>query len=182
MAQPTTANTPVDQSAIQERMQKFQKQITNKLLFKFYLLGKLPLGLLAGLKIRELDQAHCAVSVPYKWLTTNPFRSTYFAAQSMAAEMSTGVLAMMAVDAYPHPISMLITGMEADFTKKATKRATFTCKQGSEIFEAIDKAYETGEDQTVVAETVGIQTDGEEVARFRFTWSFKRKEGKNKSG
>lgn len=181
MADTTTAKTTLDQSAIQKRMQNFKKKITNKLLFKLYLLPKLPLGLIAGLKIRELNQERCSVSVPYKWLTTNPFSSTYFAAQSMAAEMSTGVLAMMAVDAYPHPISMLITGMEADFTKKVTKRATFTCQQGSEIFEAIDKAYETGEDQTVIAETVGFTTDGEEVARFRFTWSFKRKDGKNKT-
>lgn len=174
---PTTSRKP----DIEKAVQRFRKQITNKLFFRLFLVKNLPLALIAGLRIQELNVNQCSVSVPYKWLTTNPFRSTYFAAQSMAAEMSTGVLAMMAVNAYPHPISMLITGMEADFTKKATQRVTFTCKQGNEIFEALQQTYETGEGADVTAETIGLTKDGEEVARFRFKWSFKRKDAKNKA-
>ncbi len=181
MAQSTTTQPTSDKPEIQPAVERFRKRITNKFLFKSYLLAKLPLGLIAGLSIRSIDETHCSISVPYKWLTTNPFRSTYFAAQSMAAEMSTGLIAMLAVNAYPQPISMLITGMEADFTKKATKRATFTCQQGEEIFEAVQKTYETGEEQTVTAETEGVVPDGEEVARFRFKWSFKLKDNKNKA-
>ena len=39
------------------------------------------------------------------------------------------------------------------------------------------ETVETGEPATVQVETVGRMDDGTEVARFRFTWSFKRRGG-----
>ncbi|MCZ6693800.1 MAG: hypothetical protein O6939_07840, partial [Bacteroidetes bacterium] len=36
----------------------------------------------------------CQTTIPYKFLNKNPFQSTYFAVQSMAAEASTAALAM----------------------------------------------------------------------------------------
>ncbi len=115
------------------------------------------------------------VSVPYRWLTQNPFRSTYFAAQSMAAEMSTGAFGMLAVKLAPVPVSMLIVGLDASFGKKATGRAYFTCEGGDEIFAAVRRTCESGEAETVKLETVGRLGDGTEVSRFTFTWSFKRR-------
>ncbi|MEJ7672361.1 MAG: hypothetical protein WKF59_06555 [Chitinophagaceae bacterium] len=41
-------------------------------------------------------------------------------ALAMAAEMSTGILAMMHIYKRSHSISMLITNMEASYIKKAT--------------------------------------------------------------
>ena len=55
----------------------------------------------------------CITSVPYKWLTQNPFRSTYFASLAMAAEMSTGILALSNVYKRNPPFSMLVIKMEA---------------------------------------------------------------------
>ena len=53
--------------------------------FKAYLWGKLPLAACAGLSLRQLDESGCTVGLPGGWRTQNPFRSTYFAAQAMAA-------------------------------------------------------------------------------------------------
>ncbi|MES1241883.1 MAG: DUF4442 domain-containing protein [Acidobacteriota bacterium] len=140
-----------------------------------FMLAKLPLALVAGLKVRELDAEHCTVTVPYGWRSTNPFRSTYFAALSMAAEMSTGALALLEVELAPKPVSMLITGMIAEFGKKATGLTSFTCADGRALAAAVAKAL-AGEPNTFEAVSTGTAPDGAVVARFTFTWSFKAKE------
>ncbi|MEM8961899.1 MAG: DUF4442 domain-containing protein [Acidobacteriota bacterium] len=158
-----------------DQANKLTRQMTNRWLMRSYMLSKLPLGFFAGLRVDELDAARCTASVPYGWMTTNPFRSTYFAAQAMAAEMSTGALAMLAVRSAPASVAMLITGLEAEFGKKATDRAFFTCTGGDELFAAVARTVETGEAATATVTTIGKMADGTEVARFSFTWSFKRR-------
>ncbi|MCP4807868.1 MAG: DUF4442 domain-containing protein [Proteobacteria bacterium] len=147
----------------------------NPVMLSGYMLAKLPLALMAGLRITSFDADHSSVSVPYGWRSQNPFRSTYFAALSMAAEMSTGALGLAVVEAAPDPVSMLITGMTGEFTKKATDVTTFTCRDGRAMAEAVARTLSDGKSVQVVAETIGTNQAGVEVARFTFTWSFKKK-------
>jgi hypothetical protein len=72
----------------------FIKLMKHPVKFRMFLFSRLPSAYFAGVRIREVDEKHCVVTVPYKWFTQNPFRSTYFACLSMAAELSTGSLAM----------------------------------------------------------------------------------------
>ncbi|HVG41559.1 MAG TPA: hypothetical protein VM888_08095, partial [Chitinophagaceae bacterium] len=69
---------------------QFFELIKSPLKFKLFMLQKLPAALFSGLAVKSITEEECTVSVPYKWFTQNPFRSTYFACLSMAAEMSTG--------------------------------------------------------------------------------------------
>ena len=157
---------------------KFLRQARSRFLMRLFFLGKLPLALFAGLRIDEITAERCVVSLPYGWRSTNPFRSIYFAAQAMAAELSTGALAMAAIEASKAPVALLIVGLEAAFEKKASARLTFACEAGPAIHAAVARAIETGEPQTVRAETVGHLPDGTVAARFAFTWSFKKRSGK----
>ncbi|HQR92027.1 MAG: thioesterase, partial [Sphingobacteriia bacterium 39-39-8] len=75
------------------KFESFQKIIQNPIKFRFFLLQKLPSALIAGLKVQEISTLEAVITVKHKWLNQNPFRSMYFAVQSMAAEMSTGLLA-----------------------------------------------------------------------------------------
>jgi len=154
-------------------MTERSRKMLNPLLLRFYFLAKLPLALMAGVKLRELDAEHAVAAVPYGWRSTNPFRSTYFAALAMAAELSTGAIALLAVEAAPKPVAMLIVNMTAGFEKKATSLAEFTCLDGAKLAAAVARAVATGEPATAEAETVGRMADGTVVARFTFTWSFK---------
>ncbi len=144
-------------------------------LMKLFLLKKLPLAFIAGLKVEEMDGNKARVSLPFNYLTKNPFRSIYFAALSMAAELSTGILAMAVVNDATVPISMLVLGMEADFVKKASTRIYFVCEAGQSIHETIQKSIDTGEGQTLQMSSNGYDADGELVASFRFVWTFKPK-------
>jgi len=169
MAEPVALSAPVPKVA------KLAGRLKNPFLFRGFLLAKLPLALVAGLRVRELDAERCAVTVPYGWRTTNPFRSTYFAALGMAAEMSTGALAMMAAELAPRPVALIIVGLEAGFEKKAQALTTFTCEDGAKAFAAVAETVRTGEPATARMETAGRAPDGVVVARFAFTWSFKRR-------
>lgn len=157
-------------------IERIRQRMLSPLRMRAFMFAKLPLALVAGLRVRSLTPQRCEVSVPYRWLTTNPFRSTYFAAQAMAAEMSTGAIGLMAAEAAPAPVSTLIVGMTASFEKKATATATFSCVEGEKLFAAVRRTLETGEPATAEVETVGRTPDGAVVARFTFTWSFKKRQ------
>ena len=164
-AAPTASSTPA--------FEKRRRQMLNPFLMRLYYLSKLPLAFVAGLGLRDLDERRAVVTVPCGWRTTNPFRSTYFAALSMAAELSTGALAMVNTDLAPRPVALLIVGLTASFEKKATATTTFTCEQGDKLAAAVARTLETGEPATAEVETIGRSPDGTVVARFTFTWSFK---------
>ena len=161
--------------------QSFFKLVNHPFKFNLFLFYKLPAAFFSGVRVRDLAEEKCVTSVPFKWLTQNPFRSTYFASLAMAAEMSTGVIALSNVHKRKPSISMLVTKMEATYFKKTTGTVFFTCEQGKEITSIIDEAVATGEGKTIIAKSTGKNKSGEIVAEFLFTWSFKSKSIKIKA-
>ncbi|PSL19542.1 DUF4442 domain-containing protein [Chitinophaga ginsengisoli] len=144
--------------------------------FSLYLLWKLPSAWLAGVRLKQLNEQQCTTVVPFKWLSQNPFHSTYFACLAMAAEMSTGLMAIMYIrTATPKRVSMLVTGMEASFVKKATGKTWFTCNDGGAIQAAIARTAATGEPEVLTVNSIGRSHDGTVIASFAITWSFKGK-------
>ena len=157
-------------------MEAFFKLIRNPFLFRFFLLTRLPAAFLAGIRLELITPERTVVKLRYQFLTKNPFRSTYFACLGMAAEMSTGLLAMAYLYKRKPPISMLVVRIESQFFKKATGITRFTCEQGQALAAAIQKAVETGQSVELLVTSSGFNEQGIEVARFLITWSFKRKE------
>ncbi len=93
----------------------------------------------------------------------------------MAAEMSTGTLALSNVYKRTPAVSMLLVNMQANYFKKATGTIFFTCKEGKEITSLVEDAIQTGEGKSIVVKSAGRNKDGDIVAEFLFTWSFKAK-------
>src|SRR5215510_5434569 len=147
----------------------FIRSLKHPLKFRMFLLSRLPNAFFAGLRIRDLDETVCRVSVPYKWFTKNPFRSTYFACLSMAAEMSTGALCLVHLHNRNPPVSMLVVRTEAEYFKKATGKTVFTCEEGMIIKETIEHAIERGEAKTFRARSIGKNEEGLIVADFFIT-------------
>lgn len=156
------------------QMVAFRRDIQNPLKLRLFMLRSLPMAYLAGLRVRELTLEQATVTVPFKYLTKNPFRSIYFACLSMAAEMASGILALMYSRSGP-PVSMLVTGLEAGFTKKAVGLIRFTSAAGGQIGQAIAESRATGEGRTVRCTSIGTDAAGDVVATFHITWSFRAK-------
>ena len=153
----------------------FLELIQNPIKFRFYLLSKLPAAFFSGIRIEYADENKSVVTVPYKWFTKNPFGSTYFACLSMAAEMSSGVLAMAHAYKRKPGMSMLVIKTEANFLKKAKGLTTFTCEDGLMIEQTINEAAASGKSLTIMARSVGTDSEAAIVAEFAITWSFKSK-------
>lgn len=159
---------------LSSKQKKLVKQVTG-FKFKLYVLMKLPMGLLANLKVEKLTADECITSVPFNWLTKNPFKSMYFAVQSMAAELSTASTCLLAVRGKKPSVAFIIVNCKANFFKKATSRVYFTCSDAGKAFEAVEKCIENKAAETVTFKTVGKMIDGTVVSEFEFTWSFRQR-------
>jgi hypothetical protein len=151
----------------------FIRLMKHPLKFRLFLLSKLPSAYFTGVRIKEANEDKCITTVPYKWFSKNPFRSTYFASLAMAAEMSTGTLALIHLYERKPSVSMLLTKLEAGYFKKATSKTSFVCNDGQLIRQAIEESVATGEPRTVRAKSTGMNDSGEMIAEFFITWSFK---------
>lgn len=153
----------------------FLNLINNRFKLKLFLISKLPLAYFAGVNLESANPLEAVATIRFKWINQNPFRSIYFAALSMAAELSTGVLAMMHLYGRKPAVSMLVVANTAEFYKKATGKIIFTCKEGMELKKAIENSMHSLEPQSITVSTIGIDEKGDAVAKFSFTWSFKAK-------
>jgi hypothetical protein len=160
-----------------EKKLKFvQRVLNNRVLFKVALLFQVPLDFIAGIRLRELNDESCKVSVPYRWLNKNPFKSTFWAVLGMAAELSTGALVKMYTYKLNPSVAIIVSDCSGEFVTKARDLTTFVCNDGKCIAKTVERAIRTGEPQEVLCKTVGYSKAGEEVARFTFTWKMKKRE------
>ena len=99
----------------------------------------------------------------------------FWAVQGMAAELSTGAMVINQIRESGKKISMLVANNNANFSKKATGRITFTCEEGHLIGQAIERTIATGEGQTFWMRSLGVNEDGVTVSTFNFEWTVKVK-------
>jgi hypothetical protein len=141
-----------------------------------FMFFKLPLGWWSGMRVKSLTDTTAIVKITHKWINQNPFKSMFWAAQGMAAEMSTGVLVMQEIEHSKRKVSMLVTHQESDFFKKATGTVLFKCQGGIQIRKAIEESVKTGEGQVIRLTSEGVNEDGVVVSNFKFQWSLKVKQ------
>lgn len=151
-------------------MAKITKSNLNK-----FLLFKLPSAYISGVRVKSLTENEAVATVKHRWINQNPFKSMYWATQGMASELATGILVMQAIQKSGKRISMLVRSQKGEFTKKATGRIDFSCKDVALINDAIEKTIATGEGQTIVMTAEGINEKGESVSKFEYTWGIKAK-------
>lgn len=140
-----------------------------------FLFFKLPSAFWSGVRVQGIDTNKCSATVTHRWINQNPFNSMYFAVQAMAAELTTGALVMMHIKLSKRNVSMLVTENKSFFSKKARGKITFSCAEGILIEDAIQKAIQTGEGQTLWLKSKGVDAQGDLVSEMEFQWSLKVK-------
>ena len=105
----------------------------------------LPLAAFAGLRVVRLDEQACTRPPPRRLAHENPFASTYFAAQAMAAEMSTGAPGLVLREDAPRSVSMLVSACTRTTCKRLTGPGSFTCEDVPAIRAAIERAAASDE-------------------------------------
>jgi len=140
-----------------------------------FLFMKLPSAYISGVRVKSLSQTEAVATVKHRWMNQNPFNSLYWAVQGMTSELATGILVMKAIEASGQKISMLVRHQQGSFTKKATGRINFICKEGLLVEEAIQKTVASGESETITMTAEGFDAQGESVSKFEYTWWLKLK-------
>ena len=136
-----------------------------------FLFFKLPSVWWCGIRVREISKLSCSANVRLGWFNKNPFKSLFWAVQGMAAELTTGILIMQAINESKKNISMLVLNNKANFSKKAKGLIRFNCNQGKKITETINRALETKKSQTVWVKSHGKDESGDVVSSFEFEWT-----------
>lgn len=162
--------------ARQKSMEKVELWALTPWRQRLAMFAKLPMAFIAGMRIVELTPKSSKVSVPYRWMNSNPFRSTFWAVLGMAAEGASGILAVLHTVGRNPSVAMLVAGCTARFRKKAVGLTTFHCEDGDKIREGIEKAIATGEGVEVDCVSRGYDSEGQLIAEFTFTWSFKQRQ------
>jgi Domain of unknown function (DUF4442) len=162
--------------ALNAEAERLRRRVLDPWGFRAYLLGKLPLAAFAGLRLRRLDDQVCTVLLPGGWRTRNPFGSTYFAAQVMAAEMSTGAPALVLTRAAPASIALILTALAATFVKRVQGPSLFSFEDVAGLRAVIEGVAVSGGSATYTGRSTGRTSDGAVAAEFDVTWSFKRRD------
>lgn len=149
-------------------------KFNNRLKTSLFLLTQLPTAFFLGIKIANCTETESHINLPFTFRSKNPFKSVYFAAQTAAAEISTGVLAMIALNGRKD-IIMLVKSVQCKFNKKATTDLVFICTEGDKIKSIVDKAIASDEGVEVEVESYGYNQSNEIVSSFVFTWYFRKK-------
>jgi hypothetical protein len=151
----------------------FQNAAKSGFKFRSLMFFQIPLIWFSGIKVDSFDRNSCSIKLPFTRRTQNPFRSVYFAAQCMAAELSTGLILMVETIDTGKKCSMLVTDIKATFIKKADADIYYTCKPNNIILDAIKIALEKNEPVKFILKSEGKMKDGAVVANFEFEWSLK---------
>jgi len=150
----------------------FANNIKKPLALFLFFFTKIPTLLWWGVKLQKLDCFESTVVLPYRWRTQNPFKSIYFAAQSGAAELASGLLATLATEGMGS-VSTLVTEVSGSYVKKANQTVFFTCNQGEEIRKTVFETVEDKMPKSVQTKVIGKFRDGTIVSIHHITWSFK---------
>ena len=154
----------------------FNHDLAKKLIkpwqLRLWMITKLPMGLLSGMKIISLTEEGCQVVLKDKWWIRNPFGSVFWAVMGMAAELSTGAL----VYAYASGsnVRFILVGMDAKFFKKAKGKSYYFCDAGLDVPRAIQELKNSEESGLVILPVNAKDQGGELLATFTFQWQLRK--------
>tara|TARA_B100000029_G_scaffold291602_1_gene285173 strand:- start:1701 stop:2153 length:453 start_codon:yes stop_codon:yes gene_type:complete len=144
--------------------------------YNFFLLKDLPSAFFCGARIKSINNELCEVKIRLNWFNKNPFKSMFWAAQGMAAELTTALMLKDKIEKSGYDVSMLLISNKANYYKKATGTIIFKCIQGEEIDNIINELISSQTPQTILLSSTGKNNNDIAVSKFIFEWSLKIRE------
>ena len=142
----------------------------------FFLFKDLPSAWLCGVRVKDLNDKKCIISVRHNWFNSNPFKSLYWAVQGMASELATGLAIIDFANKNKLKISMLVISNESKFLKKAKGLIRFECDQVNTLKKTLSSLSKNKTTNKIKLKSTGYDESGDVVSEFIYEWSFKLKE------
>ena len=144
--------------------------------YNFFLFKDLPSAWLCGIRVKDLNDKKCIISVRHNWFNSNPFKSLYWAVQGMASELATGLAIIDFANKNKLKISMLVISNESKFLKKAKGLIRFECDQVNTLKKTLSSLSKNKTTDKIKLKSTGYDESGDVVSEFIYEWSFKLKE------
>ena len=144
--------------------------------YNFFLFKDLPSAWLCGVRVKDLNDKKCVISVRHNWFNSNPFKSLYWAVQGMASELSTGLAIIDFANKNKLKLSMLVISNESKFLKKAKGLIRFECDQVNTVKKILSSLSKNKSTDKIKLKSTGYDESGDVVSEFIYEWSFKLKE------
>ena len=144
--------------------------------YNFLLFKDLPSAWLCGVRVKDLNDKKCVISVRHNWFNSNPFKSLYWAVQGMASELATGLAIIDFANKNKLKISMLVISNESKFLKKAKGLIRFECDQVNTLKKTLSSLSKNKTTDKIKLKSTGYDESGDVVSEFIYEWSFKLKE------
>ena len=144
--------------------------------YNFFLFKDLPSAWLCGVRVKDLNDKKCIISVRHNWFNSNPFKSLYWAVQGMASELATGLAIIDFANKNKLKISMLVISNESKFLKKAKGLIRFECDQVNTLKKTLSSLSKNKTTDKIKLKSTGYDESGDVVSEFVYEWSFKLKE------
>jgi hypothetical protein len=148
----------------------------NSFKYTFFLFFKLPSAFFCGVRLKFIDSSKSIVSIKHSWFNKNPYKSIFWAAQGMAAELTTGSLLGNVIKQSGLNVSMLVVENKSFFYKKATGKIIFQCNEGRKIQNLIKSLNHENNKGVIELKSTGFDTNNIKVSEFTFKWSLKVRE------
>ena len=144
--------------------------------YNIFLLTKLPAAYFCGARLKSINSNECSVKITHNWFNQNPYKSMFWAAQGMAAELTTALMLTDKINKSGYSISMLLISSKSNYYKKATGTIVFNCSEGNNMDEMMNKLISSNTPQTITLSSKGINQNNVTVSKFIFEWSLKIRE------
>ena len=127
-------------------------------------------------KIIHLDDESCKLRIPLNWRTRNHVQSMYIGVFTVGADLTGGLLTLRSIQKRKRKVVLIFKDFHANFFKRAEQDVIFICKDGAEIYHAVQQAVDKGERINLpinITAMLSQDTEDEPVANFRLTLSIK---------
>jgi len=139
---------------------------------------KIPLIFFVSPSVVELTDEKCVVKIRLNYRTKNHLGSMYFGTLATGADIAGGLIAWRLISQNGNRVNLVFKEFHADFLKRPEGDVYFTCTDGVQIKQLVERALASSEREnlpvTIIA-TCPAKLGQEPVAKFTLTLSLKKK-------
>ena len=145
-------------------------------LLRSFAFTKIPALAFFGPRVVSAAPDRLVVRIPLNWRTRNHERCMYMGVLAAGADAASAIMALLRVQDSGLNMQVLFKDLHADYRRRVEGDCYFTCDEGAEITQLIDRAASSGkrESSTVNVNATVPSIDATEiVASFQLTLSVK---------
>lgn len=166
-ATPPPANPPMD---LREGGAKFRNRVINPLMFRAYMLAKMPVLGVTGTYLDEINTHHCVATLPCGWTTKNLFGQTFNAAVLAAAETASVALLVLHIRNQDADVTPDVVEIDSRFGDATLEELQLRCDDGARYADFVARARHTDEPIEETFTVVVNDEHGETVHEVDLTW------------